>query len=152
MSRQLTSNGGAVNLEPRLSPDGTQLVWVSTVGHRPFQPDDGQRGGVGLSGTRPLLEPRQSKLDRYYYSSFDHAINPSWSPDGERVYFVGNPEIALGTGDIWSIAVRNPADLKKVLSEETSWSARPEVSPDGQRVLYRELSRPGLASAVAHDA
>ena len=41
-----------------------------------------------------------------------------------------------GTGDIWSVSAANPSDRRKVLSEETSWSARPEPSPDGRRLLY----------------
>ncbi len=131
----LTTNGG-VNLEPRLSPDGTQLAWVSTAGTGHFNLVIAPIGETGLGAPRPLFEPRESHIDRYYYSRFDHAINPSWSPDGERVYFVSNPEIAWGTGDIWSISVRGAPDLRKVLSEETSWSARPEVSPDGNRVLF----------------
>ena len=131
----LTRNAG-VNIEPRLSPDGSRIAWVSTAGtgHFNLMLADVDAGGIGNS--RTLLEPRQSKVDRYYYSSFDHAINPSWSPDGERVFFVSNREVPWGTGDVYSISVRNPADLKRILSEETSWSARPEVSPDGHRLLY----------------
>ena len=45
-------------------------------------------------------------------------------------------EVAWGTGDIWSVAVDDPRDRRKVLSEETSWSARPETSPDGKLVLF----------------
>lgn len=133
--RSLTDNGG-VNVEPRFSPDSARLAWVSTVGTGHFNVMIAELAAEGLVGARTLIEPRQSRRDRYYYSAYDHSINPSWSPDGKRVYFVSNPEIAWGTGDIWSVAVSGPADLKKVLSEETSWSARPEVSPDGRRVLY----------------
>jgi Tol biopolymer transport system component len=50
-----------------------------------------------------LLGERKSAIDRYYYSAFDHAVNPSWSPDGATIFFVGNPEIAWGTGDVWSV-------------------------------------------------
>ncbi|MEO7259099.1 MAG: CehA/McbA family metallohydrolase, partial [Luteimonas sp.] len=67
---------------------------------------------------------------------FDHAINPSWSPDGARIYFVGNREVAWGTGDLWSVSVRDPAQRRRILGEETTWSARPELSPDGKRLLY----------------
>ena len=27
-------------------------------------------------------------MPRYYYSAFDHAISPSWTPDGKRIVFV----------------------------------------------------------------
>src|SRR5262249_47615116 len=68
--------------------------------------------------------------------AFDHAINPSWTRGGKRILYVTNNEVAWGTGDIWSVAVDNPSDRRKVLSEETSWSARPETSPDGKSVLF----------------
>ena len=63
-------------------------------------------------------------------------INPSWSPDGATIFFVGNPEIAWGTGDIWSVPVSDPGKRTRILSEETSWSARPELAPDGKRLLF----------------
>jgi hypothetical protein len=52
------------------------------------------------------------------------------------IVFVGNEEVAWGTGDLYSIAVADRTDLRKVVSEETTWSARPEPAPDGKRVLY----------------
>jgi TolB protein len=134
--QQALTRGGAVNLEPRFSPDGRKLLFVSTQGTKHFDLNVADLGEQGLSNTRHLVPPRESKLDRYYYSTFDHAINASWSPDGERVFYVGNPEVAWGSGDIWSIAVRDPNDRKRVLTDETTWAARPELSPDGKRLLY----------------
>ena len=128
--------GGAVNVEPRLSPDGKRIAWVSTQGAGHFNLFIADIAPDGLHNAHPLLGERQSKISRYYYSTFDHAINPSWTPDGKRILYVTNNEVAWGTGDIWSVAADNPADRHKVLSEETSWSARPESSPDGKQVLF----------------
>ena len=133
--RQLTS-GKAVNVEPRLSPDGKRLAWVSTQGTGHLNLFVADIGLQGLRNARPLLGERQSKISRYYYSAYDHALNPSWAPDGKRIYYVTNEEVAWGTGDIWSVAVDNPGDRRKILSEETSWSARPEASPDGKLLLF----------------
>ena len=133
--QQLTS-GGAVNVEPRLSPDGKRIAWVSTQGTGHFNLFIADIGPDGLSKAHPLLGERQSAIARYYYSTFDHALNPSWSPDSKRILYVTNNEVAWGTGDIWSVAADNPQDRRKVLSEETSWSARPETSPDGKQVLF----------------
>ena len=133
--RQLTF-GKAVNVEPRLSPDGKHLAWVSTEGTGHFNLFIADIGPNGLSNARPLLGERQSRISRYYYSTYDHALNPSWTPDGKRIFYVTNNEVAWGTGDIWSVAVDNPGDRRKVLSEETSWNARPELSPDGRRLLF----------------
>ncbi|WP_310467381.1 CehA/McbA family metallohydrolase [Sphingomonas sp.] len=133
--QQLT-RGGAVNLEPRLSPDGRQIAWVSTQGTSHFNLFIANVTSAGLTNPRPLVAPRQSTIARYYYSPHDHAINPAWTPDGKRILYLGNPEVAWGSGDIWSVAVADPADRRRILSEETSWSARPETSPDGGRILF----------------
>lgn len=133
--QQLTS-GKAVNAEPRLSPDGKRIAWVSTRGTGHFNLFVADIAQDGLRNARPLLGERQSKISRYYYSTYDHALNPSWTPDGRRILYVTNNEVAWGTGDIWSVAVDHPSDRRKVLSEETSWSAKPEMSPDGKQVLF----------------
>lgn len=134
--QQALTSGGAVNVEPRFSPDGRQLLFVSTQGTKHFDLNVADVGEQGLANTRPLVAPRESKIDRYYYSTFDHAINASWNPDGQRVFYVGNPEVAWGSGDVWSISVADANDRRRVLADETTWAARPELSPDGRRLLY----------------
>ena len=133
---QRLTDQGAVNVEPRLSPDGKRLAWVSTEGTGHFNLFLADIDAAGLHHPHLLLGERKSTLDRYYYSAFDHAINPSWSPDGKTIYYVSNPEIGWGTGDIFAVDVDLPAQRRRVLSEETSWSARPELAPDGKRLLY----------------
>ena len=141
------SHGGAVNLEPRHSPDGRWLAFVSTQGSGHFELKLAELGAESSFAQRkstltPLLPPRtlvggrKSAVPRYYYSAFDHAISPSWTPDGERVVFVSNREVAYGTGDLWSVSVDDPTDLKRIHGEETTWRATPEVGPDGRRVLF----------------
>ena len=133
---QALTQGGAVNVEPRLSPDGKRIAWVSTEGTGHFNLFIADIDGNGLHSAHPLLGERRSKRDRYYYSPFDHAINPSWSSDGRTLLYVGNPEIAWGTGALMAVDVAAPAQPRTLLPEETSWSARPELAPDGKRVLY----------------
>ncbi|HSG66384.1 MAG TPA: hypothetical protein VLD39_15350, partial [Gammaproteobacteria bacterium] len=113
--RPLTT-GGAVNVEPRLSPDGRRLAWVSTAGSGRFNLYVATLGNAGLEQPRPLTDERRSLIDRYYYSPFDHAINPSWSPDGARLFYVGNPEVAWGSGDLWSVSVDDPDSRRRILS------------------------------------
>jgi Tol biopolymer transport system component len=133
---QSLTSGGAVNVEPRLSPDGMRIAWVSTQGTGHFNLFIADIGTDGLRNAKPLIGGRQSKISRYYYSTWDHALNPSWTPDGKRILYVSNNEVAWGTGDIWSVAADDPSDQKRILSEETSWSAKPETSPDGKLVLF----------------
>ncbi len=64
-----------------------QLAWVSTEGTGHFNLFVADIDAGGLHDARPLLGERKSAIDRYYYSAFDHAVNPSWSPDGATPLF-----------------------------------------------------------------
>ena len=134
-AQQLTTTD-AVNLEPRYSPDGKRLAYVSTAGSGHFNLFVAPLDGAKLGTPRAVVAAHESKIARYYYSKHDHTINPSWTPDGERLLFVSNREIAYGTGDACSAAADGTGEVKCFLHEETSWRARPEVAPDGRRVLY----------------
>ena len=133
--RQLT-RGGAVNLQPRISPDGRQLAYVSTAGSGHFNLFVATLAEDELRGARTVVEPRQSEIARYYYSTHDHAINPAWTPDGKQLVFVSNREISYGTGNLCVVTLGSAAEPNCFVREETSWRANPEVAPDGRRVLY----------------
>ena len=62
--RQLTY-GGDVNVEPRLSPDGKRVAWVSTRGSGHFNLFVADIGAAGLLNAHPLIGGRQSKISRY---------------------------------------------------------------------------------------
>jgi TolB protein len=134
--QQALTRSEAVHLEPRFSPDGKRLAFVSTQDTGHFNLFIADIDAEGLGNVQPAVEPRRTQLDRYYYSQSDHAINPSWSPDGKRIFYVGNPEVAWGSGDIWSVSSTDTDDRRRVLVEETTWATRPELSPDGKRLLY----------------
>lgn len=134
-SEALTQNL-AFNVEPRFSPDGKQLLWVSSLGQGHFNLYLADYSAHGLSNIRQLIPDTKSAIDRYYYSASNHSINPSWSPDGHEIYFVMNAENAWGSGDVYALSVSKPDKVRKVIAEETTWAARPELSPDGKRLLY----------------
>lgn len=131
----LTENG-AVNLEPKWSPDGREIVFVSTLGTGHFVLHRATLANRQLQGMVPLIPDRVSAIKRYYYSEYDHAINPSWSPDGRSILFVSNREVAHGTGHIVSVPVDHPEEIAVIREEETAWKTTPELSPDGHRMVY----------------
>ena len=125
----------AVNLEPRWSPDGSRIVFTSTDGVRNFSLFTGRLYEKELSEITCLTPDRKSETARYYYSVYDHAINPTWSRDGKNIYFIYNKEIAHGTGDIVMLSL-GTREIKTIHHEETNWRTTPDISPDGTRMVY----------------
>jgi TolB protein len=134
-SHPLTHNA-AVNVEPRWSPDGKRIVYVSTVYNRHFHVFVGEIHDGALTGVTRLTGENKSALPRYYYSAYDHEINPTWTRDGSGVVFVSNRERIHGTGGIWEMPAAPGAPPRELRYEETNWQARPDFSPDGRRIVY----------------
>lgn len=131
----LTNNNG-VNLEPRWSPDGNRIAFISTAGTGHFLLYTTAIEKNKISDERCLTPDRKSLVKRYYYSAFDHAINPVWSPDGKEIYCISNREIIHGTGDLVAIHPGTGEPPRVILHEETSWKTKPDISPDGSRLVY----------------
>ena len=129
------TTGGAVNTEPRFSPDGSRLAFISTSDDGRFRLFLGTLDGSGLTAA-PLFQERESEVERYYYGSHDHQLSPSWSPEGDALMYVGNPEVPYGTGGIRVYPLDSEAGPRLVRNEETTWGARPDWGPDGKRFVY----------------
>jgi Tol biopolymer transport system component len=142
-AKPLLANG-AVNVEPRFSPDGKRIVFVSTLYNRRFHIFTADFNDGQLALVERLTGEHKSELPRYYYSAFDHEINPVWTRDGQGIVYVSNRNHIYGTGGFWRIASRaapgtDPAALsgaREIHYEETNWRARPDMSPDGSRMVY----------------
>jgi TolB protein len=135
------TSGGAVNLEPRFSPDGKRVAFVSTSykGHLHIfvgRFDEGRLGDVRLNDVQQLTPEHVSDLPRYYYSKVDHEISPVWSRDGSEILFVSNRGHIHGTGGFWRMKAEPGAEAREIHYEETTWRARPDISPDGTRMVY----------------
>ena len=134
-TRQLTHDG-AVDVEPRWSPDGRRIAFVSTRYHRHFHLFVADFADGELRNVVRLTGENRSPLPRYYYSAFDHEINPTWTRDGRSIVFVSNRGRIHGTGGIWQMPATPGAEAHELRYEETNWGARPDFSPDGQRLVY----------------
>jgi len=143
-TRKMTA-GGAVNVEPRFSPDGERLAFVSTSYKGHFHIFVGRFEDGLLSDVRQLTPENVSSLPRYYYSQVDHEISPVWTRDGSEILFVSNRGHIHGTGGFWKVKAEPGTEAgdahydvhyKEIHYEETNWKARPDFSPDGKRMVY----------------
>jgi hypothetical protein len=102
-------------------------------------------GGGKLANIRRLTGEHKSDLPRYYYSPIDHEINPVFTRDGRDIIYISNRNHIYGTGGFWRTAATPAAaaadgtadgGAREIHYEETNWRARPDVSPDGSRLVY----------------
>src|SRR5207247_599436 len=135
-SGQPVTANGAVNVEPRWSPDGARIAFVSSAYNRRWHIFTiAMTAGTpaGATVTR-LTEDNDSRLPRYYYSAWDQYLSPTWSPDGLELIIVSNREHIHGAGGFWRMNATPGAPLRELRYEETAWKARPDWAPDGRPV------------------
>ncbi len=130
------TNGGAVNVEPRWSPDGKRLVWVSTEYNGRFHVFVTDVTDGKLTNTVRLTGETKSSLPRYYYSVYDMEISPVWARGWEGDFVCVEPGAHSWTGGFWRMKAEPGAEAHEIHYEETNWKARPDFSPDGSRMVY----------------
>ena len=127
-SKVLTQDSGiAVNMHPRVSPDGKEIAFIS------------DRGGnnhiwiMGLDGSN----------SRQVFDDIDQCVfDPTWTPDGKSIVVRKQAVCHRGTDmseGLWIFDV-NSGSGKSIVSGNAS---SPSVSPDGKYVYFTMTTCPG---------
>jgi TolB protein len=134
-TRALTSNG-AVNVEPRFSTDNKRIVFVSTQYNKHFHIFSADFIAGKLENIQRVTGEHKSELPRYYYSAYDHEISPVWAANGRDIIYISNRDHIYGTGGFWRSTAAPGSEAREIHYEETNWKARPDISPDGTRLVF----------------
>src|SRR5205814_1155877 len=94
-----------------------------------------------------LTGENKSSLPRYYYSAYDHEINPTWTRDGQAIVFVSNRGRIHGTGGLWRAAAVPGAQALELdrapVGARRTWiaHARPGRRHGRERAVLRSCAR-----------
>lgn len=148
--RKLT-NDSEVYTDPTFAPDGQSVAYVTSAGSgflnaavRAIRNGDWAGMPVALTRDHRFGRPR------LYFADNDFHTQPVWMPGGRELLLVSNRGTALGSGGLWRVT-RGPdamATGKQILAEQSLYRTRPDVSPDGTRVVY--ASTAGAADQYNH--
>ena len=135
----ILTDDSAIYTDPVFSPDGSKIAYVSTQPNGYFNLyvrgfDNGNWQGAAIAVSRDNDFGRS----RLYFGRWDMHIAPAWLPNGEELLLVSNRDIPLGSGNVLRVpAVENGiAQAQTVLSEQSLYRTRPDVSIDGKRFVY----------------
>lgn len=125
--RQLTTHP-LDELQPDISPDGRQIVFVRTVGISCCGPQmDLYLSNIDGSGERSLL------VD----AAWDD-FRPDWSPDGTKILFSRAVPNGTGQGNLFVINA-DGSGLRQITNEVAPGVNYSSWSPDGQRIVLLSL-------------
>jgi hypothetical protein len=148
--RKLTDDQ-QVYVDPVFSPDGKKLAYVTTrpngylnVYVRPIQNGDWAGAEMAVTQDHRFGKPR------LYFADWDFHTQPAWLKDGSGLVLVANRGVPLGSGHLWRVPLEPDAMPKArlVLNEQTLYRTRPDISPDGKRIVYSSTA--GAADQFNH--
>jgi dipeptidyl aminopeptidase/acylaminoacyl peptidase len=112
---------GRVLAEPRLSPDGERLAFVTNAGGRGQLIVMPSEGGPEVVVTN---DPPPRPVAAYGGGAFD------WTPDGDALVY------AAIDGGLWLTSARGGVPRQIVKRQPDGGCAAPSISPDGTRVVF----------------
>src|SRR5215470_7625697 len=123
-AHKLTSGMG-FNSQPRYSPDGKKIAFLS------------DRGGAENVWIADADGSNPKQLSQDQQSEF---ASPVWTPDGNYVIASRFTQFPIGASELWMYHVKGGAGVQVTKSKarpDTPGSAmRPEISPDGNLLVY----------------
>jgi len=136
------NSGLAWSMQPRFSPDGSEIAFTSDAG-----------GGDNIwIMSADGSDPRQLTEE-----DFRLLNNPTWSPDGDyvavRKHFTTTR--SLGTGEIWLYHRNGGAGIQAVEmpgEDHQKELGEPAWSPDGRYIYYTFDRTPGSTFVYAQDS
>ncbi len=127
----LLRSGPAFEVQPRFSPDGSQISFTSDAG-----------GGDNIW----IMNADGSDARQITKENFRLLNNAVWTPDGE--YIIAKKHFSstrsLGAGEIWMFHKTGGSGVQLVEKKNAQQDiGEPWVSPDGRYVYYSEDNYPG---------
>jgi len=116
---------GAPVSNPKISPDGTMILFVRTI--------------VNLDDDRydshVWIIPREGGEARQISYCDGNDTEPMWSPDGETIYFMSTrPVGGVSKNRLWSMPLSGGES--RLVLEGVGGVRSPQFSPDGEKLLY----------------
>ncbi len=128
---KILRGGHALEVQPRFSPDGKQILFTSDAG-----------GGDNIW----VMEKDGSKAKQITKENFRLLNNAVWTPDGEyivaRKHFTSGR--SLGAGEMWMYHISGGGGVQLTTRKNDQQDVNePSVSPDGRYVYFSEDMYPG---------
>ena len=103
--------------------------------------------GSGLGRGEPILVSKGIRSDipsRVWGGTEEYTV----SPDGQTLYFaarIRDRDEPISTNfDIYSAPMNGDGEVVNLTASNLAWDTQPVLSPDGQKLAYRAMARPGF--------